>query len=156
MQSRIPYLTILIVLCIAAGAAGCSAPAATTATAPATPAPANTASSAATSAPDLVPVPTDALPAGYEVTIDVGEKDYLAKIPVTFQGGMGQIHVTRIDVRLTKSDGGTIDKVLTNNKGDSVDLDGTKQTDRVEVWVSMNNGQRYKTNDVLSPYRTRG
>lgn len=44
---------------------------------------------------------------------------------------------------------------LNPNKGDTVDIDGTKQTDRVVVYMSFDNGDRKKTNDVLSPYRTR-
>jgi hypothetical protein len=103
----------------------------------------------------MVTSPTDPIPPEYLVILDVGEKDYLGKIPVIFQGGRGQIHVTRIDVTLTRSDGQVKTDIIGTKKGDERELEGTKQTDRVEVWVSMNNGQRYKTNDVLSPYRTR-
>ena len=97
------------------------------------------------------------------VTIDVGEKDYLGIIPVIFQGGLGQIHVKKIDVKLTRTDGSVQTATLGSNKGDEVDLQGTRGsgserglTDRVEVWVTMDNGQTYKTNDDLREYRTRG
>jgi ABC-type glycerol-3-phosphate transport system substrate-binding protein len=154
MQQKISFLAIIL-LCAAIGIAGCTGTPGTPASQPtATAAPSATPS--LSSVPDLVPAPTDALPADYEVTIDVGEKDYLATIPVIFQGGKGQIHVTRIDVTFTRSDGQVKTTTIGKNKGDMIELEGTKQTDRVEVWVSMNNGQRYKTNDVLSPYRTRG
>lgn len=155
MQNKISFFIVLL-LCAAIGIAGCTGTPAAPATQPPTATPAPTPAPSAVSTPDLVPVPTDSIPAEIGVTIDVGEKDYLAKIPVIFQGGKGQIQVTRIDITLTRSDGQVMTTTLGKNKGDTVELEGTKQTDRVEVWVSMNNGQRYKTNDLLSPYRTRG
>jgi hypothetical protein len=89
------------------------------------------------------------------VTVDVGEKDYLGTIPVIFQGGMGQVHVKKIDVTLYRSDGQTKTYTIGTKKGDYAELEGTKQTDRVVVIVSMDNGQKYTTNDALSAYRTR-
>ena len=89
------------------------------------------------------------------VKADVGEKDYLGNIPVIFQGGMGQIHVKKIDVTLYRSDGQVKTATIGINKGDLVELEGTRQTDRVVVRVSMDNGQSYTINDVMSPYRTR-
>jgi hypothetical protein len=111
--------------------------------------------SSASAQNNLVPSPTDSLPSQNAVTVTVGEKDYLGKIPVTFDGGMGQIHVKKIDVTLYRADGQTKTASIGANKGDMADLDGTKQTDRVVVYISFDNGDRKKTNDVLSPYRTR-
>jgi hypothetical protein len=99
--------------------------------------------------------PTDAVPEYNFVKADVGEKDYLGNIPVIFQGGMGQIHVKKIDVTLYRSDGQVKTATIGIKKGDQVELEGTKQTDRVVVRVSMDNGDSYTINDVLSPYRTR-
>jgi hypothetical protein len=97
------------------------------------------------------------------VKVDVGEKDYLGTIPVTFQGGLGMSHVKKIDVKLTRADGSTQTASVGNKKGDEVELQGTRgsgsergQADRVEVWVSMDNGQTYKVADVLREYRSRG
>ncbi|MDO8871752.1 MAG: DUF333 domain-containing protein [Methanoregula sp.] len=89
------------------------------------------------------------------VVVDVGEKDYLGNIPVIYQGGPGQITVKKIDVTLYRSDGQVRTATIGINKGDLVVLEGTKQTDRVVVSVSMDNGQSYTINDVMSPYRTR-
>jgi hypothetical protein len=111
--------------------------------------------SGVTGAGNLVPSPTDTVADYNMVTVDVGEKDYLGSIPVIFQGGMGQIHVTKIDVTLYTADGQTITQTLGIKKGDEVDLKGTKQTDRVVVYVTFDNGQRLKTNDAMSAYRTR-
>jgi len=95
--------------------------------------------------------------------VTVGEKDYLGKIPVTFDGGRGQVNVKTITCTLTRVDGTTQTMTLGSNKGDLVKLDGTRgsgsltgQSDRVQVAVSMNNGQTYKIADVLREYRTRG
>jgi hypothetical protein len=104
---------------------------------------------------NLVTSPTDAVPSQNAVTIDVGQKDYLGSIPVIFQGGIGQIHVTKIEVTLYRSDGQVKTATIDTNKGAEADLDGTKQNDRVVVYVSFDNGQRLKTNDVISAYRTR-
>jgi hypothetical protein len=108
-----------------------------------------------TGAGNLVTSPTDTVADYNMVTIDVGEKDYLGSIPVIFQGGMGQIHVTKIDVTLYRADGQTTTSSLGIKKGDELDLQGTKQTDRVVVYVTFDNGQRLKTNDAMSAYRTR-
>jgi|WetSurMetagenome_2_1015567.scaffolds.fasta_scaffold63279_1 hypothetical protein len=104
---------------------------------------------------DLLPSPTDALPRQNEVTIDVGEKDYLGTIPVIFQGGRGQIHVKKIDVTVYRGDGQVRTAAIGVNKSDIAEIEGTKQTDRVVVYVSFDNGDRMKTNDELSDYRTR-
>ena len=97
------------------------------------------------------------------VTVDVGEKDYLGVIPVIFQGGMGQVNVKQVNIKLTRTDGTTQTETLGLNKGDTKELTGTRgsgslsgQPDRVEVWVITNSGQTYKIVDKLVEYRTRG
>jgi hypothetical protein len=97
------------------------------------------------------------------VTVDVGEKDYLGIIPVIFQGGQGLGATKQIDVKLTRVDGSVQTATIGTNKGDEVELEGTRgsgsergQADRVEVWVTMNTGQTYKISDVLREYRSRG
>jgi len=70
--------------------------------------------------------PTDVVPDQNLVTINIGEKDYLGNIPVTFEGGMGQIHVTKIEVTLYRSDGQVKNDTIKTNKGENVDLEGTK------------------------------
>ena len=56
---------------------------------------------------------------------------------------------------LYTSDGQTIQANLGINKDATTTLQGTKQTDRVVIYVSEVNGQEYKVADVLSEYRTR-
>jgi hypothetical protein len=102
------------------------------------------------------------MPNNIAVTVTVGEKDYQGKIPVTFDGGQGQVNVKSITCTLTRVDGTTQTMPLTSNKGDQIKLDGTRgsgsltgQADRVQVSVTMNNGQTYKIADVLREYRSR-
>ncbi len=152
MQYRVT-ISIIILICAALVIAGCTG----TQNAPSSLAAGSGAGSSGSSAytGSLVVSPTDSVPDYNLVTVDVNEKDYLGNIQVIFQGGMGQIHVKRIDVTLYRSDGQVKTATIDVKKGEWVDLEGTKQTDRVVVRVSMDNGQSYTINDVMSPYRTR-
>ena len=152
MQYRIT-LSLIFLICAALAIAGCTV-AQNTPAAPA--AGSGTGSTGTPASPgNLAVSPTDVVPEYNMVKVDVSEKDYLGTIPVIFQGGMGQIHVTKIDVTLYRSDGQVKTATTDAKKGEQVELEGTKQTDRVVVKVSMDNGQTYTINDVQSPYRTR-
>lgn len=155
MQYRV-MLSVIFLICAAIAIAGCTG----TQNAPAAPGvpavgPATASPGSATSPVTLVVSPTDPVPEYNLVKADVGEKDYLGNIPVIFQGGMGQIHVKKIDVTLYRSDGQVTTTMLGTKKGDQVELEGTRQIDRVVVRVSMDNGESYTINDMQSPYRTR-
>ena len=150
MKYRVTF-SIIILICAALAMAGCTG----TQNSSAAPAAGSGTGSSGSTAGNMVVSPTDAVPDYNFVMADVGEKDYLGNIPVIFQGGMGQIHVKKIDVTLYRSDGQVKTATIGTNKGDQVELAGTKQTDRVVVRVSMDNGQSYTINDVMSPYRTR-
>ena len=105
---------------------------------------------------NLVISPTDVVPSQNAVTVTVKEKDDItAKIPVFFDGGMGQIHVRKIEVTIYRADGAVETVTLGVNKGDNVEMQGTRQTDRIVVYVTFDNGTRLKTNDVTVAYRTR-
>jgi hypothetical protein len=102
------------------------------------------------------PEPTQTLPSGQDVTIQVDQKDPIYDtITVVFAGGEGQIAVTNIIVKVTLSDGKTETKQLPPVKGDEVTFQGTRGTDRVEAWVTLNTGKTYKTVDTLLLHRTR-
>jgi hypothetical protein len=164
MQFRISVI-VMVLLCGAIAMAGCTgtqtSPAATNpgSGTPVASAPPGSGSPMGT----LTTVPTDVLPSYNMVTIDVGEKDYLGIIPVTFQGGLGMNSVKKVDIKLTRADGTIQTATVGTKKGEEVELQGTRgtgsergQTDRVEVWVSVNDGQTYKVADVLREYRSRG
>lgn len=152
MKKLVPVL-ILLILCAAASFAGCTGPAGTPSL-PSVPAPAATQAPAA-SVNNLVTSPTDAIPDNNYVSVIVQEKDYNAKIPVVFDGGKGQYLVKSASVTVYRSDGTTETVSLGIKKGDLVEMQGTRQTDRIVAYVSEVNGQTYKVADVLSPYRTR-
>jgi hypothetical protein len=102
------------------------------------------------------PEPTQTLPPGQDVTLQVDQKDPIYDtITVVFAGGEGQIAVTNIIVKVTLSDGKTETKQLQPVKGEEVRFQGTRGTDRVEAWVTLNTGKTYKTVDTLLPHRTR-
>jgi hypothetical protein len=157
MQSRILVTLIILSAMIAfSGCTGTQTPQVTT------PAPGSGAGTGQ-GVGSLVTSPTDAMPENRVVSVTVSEKEYTGTIPVTFDGGMGMNAVTKIDVQLTRADGSIQTATIGTKKGDSVDLEGTRgsgsergQTDRVEVWVTMNTGQKYKVADVLREYRSRG
>ena len=161
MQFRV-ILVIIFVLCGTLVSAGCTfsktSPPGSTPGAPSG-TPVRTSTPAGSG---LTTVPTDVIPSYNMVKVDVLPKDYLGKILVIFQGGEGLIHVKKIDVKLTRADGSVQTATIGTKKGDQVELDGTRgegslrgPIDRVEVWVSMDNGVTYKTNDELREYRDR-
>ena len=104
----------------------------------------------------ITSAPTDVVPDYNMVTVDVGEKDDLGNIPVIFQGGTGQIYVREIDVTLYRADGETESFALGTTKGAEIRLNGTRQKDRVVIYVSLDTGKSYKIVDVTRDYRTRG
>jgi hypothetical protein len=146
-------MSVLLLLSIAIIVAGCAGT-----QSPATPAPTqNTVSAPAatvTTGASLVPSPTDSMVASRLVNVNV-EKDYLGMVTFTFQGGSGLIHVRSIEVTLNRADGIVKTATLGTHVDDAVTLEGTKDTDRVMVSVSMDDGKTYKIIDALSAYRTR-
>jgi hypothetical protein len=160
MQFRV-MLVIMVVLCGAFASTGCTF----SKTSPAAPTPGSgfvQTTGSASSGGILTTVTTSIIPSYNMVKVDVLPKDYLGKILVIFQGGEGLIHVKKIDVKLTRADGSVQTATVGNKKGDQVELDGTRgegslrgPIDRVEVWVTMDNGVTYKTNDELREYRDR-
>ena len=162
MQFR-TWAIIIIILCGAIITAGCTgiktSQSGTTTGSGTTAAPGGSGVPSGT----LTTVPTDALPAENFVTVDVGEKDYLGIIPVTFQGGMGMNSIKKVDIKLTRADGSTQTATVGTRKGDEVELQGTRgsgsergPSDRIEVWVTTNQVQTYRIVDVLREYRSRG
>jgi hypothetical protein len=150
-QHALLIITLLCTLIILAGCTG-------TQNSPVSPqgtAPAGTQTvSAASAGPDLVPSPTDSIIEANRVNVLV-EKDYLGNVIVTFQGGSGLQQVNKIDVTLNRADGQVKTADVGINVDDSVTLEGTKNTDRVMVYVTMKDGKRYKIVDSLVPFKAR-
>lgn len=151
MQYKIA-IPVIVLLCAAVVFAGCTGTQTSSGTA-ASSSPAATYAGSQSAADNLVPTPTDVIPDNNAVTVTVKEKVYDGTIPVVFSGGKGQNLVSAIDVTLYTSDGRVVTAKIGTKKEDEVILQGTKQTDRVVVYVSEMNGQRYKVADELSMYR---
>lgn len=101
---------------------------------------------------NIVSAPVDTMPVGSNVTIQVAQKDAIHKtIDVTFAGGEGQNQVKSIDVFYTGHDGVTQTQSLKPLKGATVTFQGTDQTDNIQVYVTLYNGNRYKVVDQSSP-----
>ena len=71
--------------------------------------------------------------------------------------------IKKVEIKLTRADGTIQTATVGTKKGDEVEIQGTRgegsergQTDRVEVWVTTNEVQKYKVADVLREYRSRG
>jgi hypothetical protein len=88
------------------------------------------------------------------VTVNI-EKDYLGKIHATFQGGAGLIHVKKIVVTVNRADGQVETSPLGIKVDDTAELEGTKDTDRVFVQVTLDDGKTYKIYDERVPFKPR-
>jgi len=102
-------------------------------------------------------LPTDITlpPARFATDIRIDKDRVYSKITVTFVGGPGQVFVRDILVRVTRSDGLKEEAHIPFENqvpvGGSVDLAGTKGSDRVEVYVTIN-GVIYKIRDENAVY----
>jgi len=152
MQLR-SVLSVLVLLCLIIITGGCTG----AQTAPAAPTQTQTAApevSAVQTTSSLVPSPTDEMIQSRMINVNV-EKDYLGNVIVTFQGGSGLIHVKKIDVTLNRADAQVKTGSLGIHVDDTLTLEGTKDTDRIIVYATMDDGKTYKIVDALSPYKTR-
>jgi hypothetical protein len=156
----------LLFSCIILGfllCAGCSTP-----PAPATPTPTPTTippttvqtplpTVPTTSPPSLTPGPTVTLPVGFETSISVGPGESLRTISVRYNGGMAQILLQRIDVRVITSTGRIITKSVTNDAGQipagyTFLIPADAGANRVEVTVTIN-AVNYKIKDEIVTFR---
>jgi hypothetical protein len=115
-----------------------------------------------TSAPVTGAVPADTLPAEvsqppdrYAIDVKIDKDRVYSTITVTFIGGPGQVLVNNILVRVNRSDGVKEEKEIPFTgqipTGASVNLPGTKGSDQVEVYATIN-GVVYKLKDQNMVY----
>ncbi len=141
LQSSVLTLLFLLIIGIAGIISGCTAPQFGQA-----PADGN-----------IAPGPTQTLPPGKNVVLQINEKDTSYQtVTVIFAGGEGQIAVTDILLVYTRADGTSEQKHLPATKGAEIVFQGTKETDRIQGYVTLNTGATYKIVDQPVPYRTRG
>lgn len=100
--------------------------------------------------------PTDAVPRGTEVYVQVQKVPPFNQITVLFAGGPGHRVIRSCEVVLTPSDGDRVMLPLTPLINSQVTLQGTSGDDHIEVYVTQMSGIRYKILDaILEPYQTR-
>lgn len=96
------------------------------------------------------------LPRTGEVYVSVQQKDSAGHVVVRFEGGPGRSMVKDIEVRLTRADGSTERATMDPaTEFPEVTLMGSKETDRVEVFVRLLSGKTYKIIDEPVMYRQR-
>jgi hypothetical protein len=88
--------------------------------------------------------PVTAPPNDSYVSVNVSKDPVFKGITATFDGGLGQILVQRIDVFVMLSDGSLFEYELEPRIRATVVTDGTNGTDRVQVVVAYANGNIYK------------
>jgi hypothetical protein len=103
------------------------------------------------------PVPSgtiEPLPRDLEVFVSIQPKDSAGHVTVQSGGGRGRALVKAIDARLTRPDGtvatGSMDMQA---EFPEVTLQGSKGTDRIEVFVLFMSGKTYKVYDDQVLYR---
>ncbi|MEI6292338.1 MAG: hypothetical protein WCP36_01555 [Methanomicrobiales archaeon] len=104
---------------------------------------------------DTLPREVTVLPPDYAIDIGIDKDRVYSTITVTFIGGRGQVLVKDILVRVTTSDGGVEQKSFPIGDqvsiGSSVDMKGSKGSDRVEVFATLG-GITYKVKDENMTY----
>jgi hypothetical protein len=96
------------------------------------------------------------LPKNSEVYVTIQQKDLAGRVTITFDSGPGKSMVKDIEVRLTRPDG-SVDSASMDLLAEfpEVTLQGSKSTDRVEVFVRFLSGKTYRVIDEMVPYRQR-
>ena len=101
----------------------------------------------------LLPTPTQVPPDNKQVAVDVAKDAVFATITVTFRDGLGQYLVETMWVRVNLADGNAVEGTLGKAVGDIFTTQGTKRSDRVEVFVRYDDGSVYKIYDALVPFQ---
>jgi len=155
-----PILLAIAVLAVCALSAGCTSPTQVeikpTETTVVTTQP--SATSTATVTVVSTPLAVETLPVEQAVDIVVYKQRPDATIHLVYNGGMGEIFVQNVMMRVTGSDGQVNERYLNEGtrkprRGDELVMDGTRGTDRVAVFLTSA-GKTYKIYDepLANPY----
>ena len=100
----------------------------------------------------LVPQPTQTIPTDQKLYFRVQKSPITAKILVTFAGSAGHGSIKSADIKVTHPDGSVATGIILPLKGvTEIILDGSKETDRVEIIALMSDGETYRVYDELVP-----
>jgi hypothetical protein len=101
----------------------------------------------------LVPLPTQLIPTEQKVYFQVQKNPITSKISVIFAGSAGEGSISSAEIKVTHSDGSVTTGMILPLKGVSeITLDGSKETDRVEIIAKMYSGETYRVYDDLVPF----
>ncbi len=99
----------------------------------------------------LVPQPTQQ-PAGQKLYFQVQKNPVTSKISVIYAGSAGEGSLRSADIKVSHPDGSVASGIITPLKGIAeISLDGSKETDRVEIIAQMSDGRTYRVYDQLVP-----
>ncbi len=94
--------------------------------------------------------PVATLPPKQNVDLELTKDRVYSKIYLLYNGGGGELFTQKVEMRVTRSDGVVTDYVMSDGKapkrGDQIEAQGTRGSDRCEVWVTSA-GTRYKVRD---------
>ena len=100
------------------------------------------------------------LPDTYAVEVQVASNGVSVdpKIIVTFRGGRGINFVTQVESVITRPDGTTDTGIMNRPKvSDFVELKSSGgDNDRVKVYITISNGQKFLVYDQVVPFKQRG
>jgi hypothetical protein len=100
------------------------------------------------------PKPTQIMPVNLEVTYQADRDPITGLVTVTFTGGPGLNGISDTAITVTRSDGQVVTKSFKPKQvGDSVTLQGTLKTDRIEVVTNFYNGESFRVIDKLFEYK---
>jgi len=100
----------------------------------------------------LIPLPTQVIPTDQKIYFQVQKNPVTSKISVIFAGSAGEGSISRADIKVTHADGSVATGVILPLKGvTEILLDGSQETDRVEIIAKMSSGETYRVYDDLVP-----
>jgi hypothetical protein len=152
VMKHVPLLLSAILILLCAFFSGCTSDTATPP--PATTVPPTEPSRVPVSMTMPAPAPTTerirALPAERQVNLVLTKDRPTSEIHLQYQGGPGEIFLTRVTMRVYTSDTEYQEYIMSNGKkpvpGDEIIVQGTRAGDRCEVFV-ISAGTRYKVMD---------
>jgi hypothetical protein len=101
----------------------------------------------------LVPQPTQLIPTGQKLYFQVQKNPVTSKISVIFAGSAGEGSISSADIKVTHPDGSVTTGIILPLKGvTELTLEGSKETDRVEIIAKMSSGETYRVYDELVPF----
>jgi len=146
-----PIFLLLAGLVLCALSAGCTSPTDAFLNPAVTTSPPVTDTTATTLATTATPERLETLPPEQFVDVQVTKERPDYTLHLIYNGGKGEVNIQNVLMRATLSDGTVVEQYLNNNerhprRGDELIVQGTRGSDRVEVYVTSG-GRSYKVFD---------